>query len=406
MAAQLGRAPRGTRAIAHRCPCGNPDVVETSPRLADGTPVPDALLPDLPACDGRVQPAGVGRGDARHAGAAVHRSGAGRALREGGRGLSGPAQGDRGRAGDRARGRRRDARPGEMPARPPGARAGGGPRGEPVRRRGARRGRAVVGRRSVRSTRKRTSRWRSGERGRRTSRPSGSSSTRTRPTAGCSARRRSPCTSRCRSSGSRPTTTARVLGCGALHVMWEDLAEIRTVAVDPAHRGHKIGHQIVDRLLDVARELGVRAGLLPDLRDPVLRLVRVHRDRRRAGAAQRLRATAALVRRGCRRVPRPGAGQAQHPGEHANAAAPMRVAAIDCGTNSIRLLIADVVGRPAHRRRPPDGDRPARRGRRPHRPAAPTRRSARTRKALLGYAAEIAELGRRPGPDVRHLGLA
>ena len=49
----------------------------------------------------------------------------------------------------------------------------------------------------------------------------------------------------------------RVLGCGALHVMWEDLAEIRTVAVDPASRGRKIGHQIVAQLLDVARELGV-----------------------------------------------------------------------------------------------------------------------------------------------------
>jgi amino-acid N-acetyltransferase len=48
-----------------------------------------------------------------------------------------------------------------------------------------------------------------------------------------------------------------VLGCGALHVMWEDLAEIRTVAVDPKYRGRKIGHQIVDRLLEVARELGV-----------------------------------------------------------------------------------------------------------------------------------------------------
>ena len=40
VAAQLGRAPRGTRAVAHRCPCGNPDVVETSPRLDDGTPFP------------------------------------------------------------------------------------------------------------------------------------------------------------------------------------------------------------------------------------------------------------------------------------------------------------------------------------------------------------------------------
>jgi hypothetical protein len=37
---QLGRPPRGLRAVAHRCPCGNPDVVETQPRLEDGTPFP------------------------------------------------------------------------------------------------------------------------------------------------------------------------------------------------------------------------------------------------------------------------------------------------------------------------------------------------------------------------------
>jgi len=49
----------------------------------------------------------------------------------------------------------------------------------------------------------------------------------------------------------------RVVGCGALHVMWEDLAEIRTVAVDPAHRGQKIGHRIVTELLEVARDIGV-----------------------------------------------------------------------------------------------------------------------------------------------------
>ncbi|MFC6596193.1 DUF501 domain-containing protein [Kitasatospora paranensis] len=40
IAAQLGRVPRGTRGVAHRCPCGNPDVVETAPRLPDGTPFP------------------------------------------------------------------------------------------------------------------------------------------------------------------------------------------------------------------------------------------------------------------------------------------------------------------------------------------------------------------------------
>ncbi|MEO3863111.1 DUF501 domain-containing protein [Acrocarpospora sp. B8E8] len=37
---QLGRPPRGVRAVAHRCPCGLPDVVETSPRLPDGSPFP------------------------------------------------------------------------------------------------------------------------------------------------------------------------------------------------------------------------------------------------------------------------------------------------------------------------------------------------------------------------------
>ncbi len=37
---QLGRAPRGLRSVAHRCPCGLPDVVETAPRLPDGTPFP------------------------------------------------------------------------------------------------------------------------------------------------------------------------------------------------------------------------------------------------------------------------------------------------------------------------------------------------------------------------------
>jgi hypothetical protein len=40
IAAQLGRAPRGLLGVAHRCPCGLPDVAETAPRLPDGTPFP------------------------------------------------------------------------------------------------------------------------------------------------------------------------------------------------------------------------------------------------------------------------------------------------------------------------------------------------------------------------------
>ena len=38
--AQLGRSPRGLLGVAHRCPCGLPDVAETAPRLPDGTPFP------------------------------------------------------------------------------------------------------------------------------------------------------------------------------------------------------------------------------------------------------------------------------------------------------------------------------------------------------------------------------
>jgi uncharacterized protein len=40
IAAQLGRPPRAVRSVAYRCPCGLPSVVQTSPRLADGTPFP------------------------------------------------------------------------------------------------------------------------------------------------------------------------------------------------------------------------------------------------------------------------------------------------------------------------------------------------------------------------------
>lgn len=40
VAEQLGRAPRAIRAVAHRCPSGHPSVIQTSPRLEDGTPFP------------------------------------------------------------------------------------------------------------------------------------------------------------------------------------------------------------------------------------------------------------------------------------------------------------------------------------------------------------------------------
>ena len=49
----------------------------------------------------------------------------------------------------------------------------------------------------------------------------------------------------------------RVVGCGALHVLWEDLGEIRTVAVSPSVLGRGVGHTIVAALVAGARELGL-----------------------------------------------------------------------------------------------------------------------------------------------------
>ena len=49
-----------------------------------------------------------------------------------------------------------------------------------------------------------------------------------------------------------------IVGCGALHVMWEDLAEVRTLAVDPSARGTGAGHALLERLLERARDLGVQ----------------------------------------------------------------------------------------------------------------------------------------------------
>lgn len=48
-----------------------------------------------------------------------------------------------------------------------------------------------------------------------------------------------------------------VVGCGALHVLWRDLGEIRTVAVDPRTVGQGVGHAIVAALIDRARDLGL-----------------------------------------------------------------------------------------------------------------------------------------------------
>jgi hypothetical protein len=64
VARQLGRPPRGVMAVAHRCPCGLPDVVQTAPRLPDGTPFPTLYYltcPRAAAAVSRLEAAGVMR---------------------------------------------------------------------------------------------------------------------------------------------------------------------------------------------------------------------------------------------------------------------------------------------------------------------------------------------------------
>lgn len=50
----------------------------------------------------------------------------------------------------------------------------------------------------------------------------------------------------------------QVVGCGAFHVMWEDLGEVRTLAVDPERAGHGIGSALLQALMDRARAVGVK----------------------------------------------------------------------------------------------------------------------------------------------------
>lgn len=52
--AQLGRPPRGIHEIGHRCPCGNPDVVTTEPRLPNGTPFPTTFYLTCPRAASRI----------------------------------------------------------------------------------------------------------------------------------------------------------------------------------------------------------------------------------------------------------------------------------------------------------------------------------------------------------------
>ena len=61
---QLGRPPRAMTSVAHRCRCGLPTVVQTAPRLEDGTPFPTLYYltcPRLASAVGRLESSGLMR---------------------------------------------------------------------------------------------------------------------------------------------------------------------------------------------------------------------------------------------------------------------------------------------------------------------------------------------------------
>ena len=49
-----------------------------------------------------------------------------------------------------------------------------------------------------------------------------------------------------------------VVGVGALHLVWDELAEIRAMAISPDYAGKGIGYKIVQQLMEDARKLGVK----------------------------------------------------------------------------------------------------------------------------------------------------
>ena len=53
-------------------------------------------------------------------------------------------------------------------------------------------------------------------------------------------------------------SAGKIVGCGAVHVLWEDLAEVRSVAVDQSVRGQGVGHGILEALITRASEIGVK----------------------------------------------------------------------------------------------------------------------------------------------------
>lgn len=264
IAAQLGRPPRGTRAVAHRCPCGLPDVVQTTPRLADGSPFPTLYYLTCPravaACS-RLESTGT--------------------MREMNSTLAAdPEVAEQYRTAHQDYLARRDAlepvpeldgvSAGGMPGRVKCLHAllahslavgpGVNPFGDQTRDLAGQwwqDGPCVAGSERADPARQPQIVVRKA---------------RTADVPGI--RRLIDMYTMDRRLLAKATVTlyedvqefwvasigdtSEIVGCGALHTMWEDLAEIRTLAVDRDYRGHRIGARIVTELLATARHLGIR----------------------------------------------------------------------------------------------------------------------------------------------------
>ncbi|MCK6209768.1 amino-acid N-acetyltransferase [Georgenia sp. EYE_87] len=68
----------------------------------------------------------------------------------------------------------------------------------------------------------------------------------------------SQATSRASASAGDRAADLPIVGCGALHVLWDDIAEVRTLAVAPEMSGRGIGHRLLNTLVGRARDLGLR----------------------------------------------------------------------------------------------------------------------------------------------------
>jgi amino-acid N-acetyltransferase len=56
----------------------------------------------------------------------------------------------------------------------------------------------------------------------------------------------------------RDLSAGQLMGCCSLHIMWDDLAEIRSLSVEQSHQGRGVGRQLLQACIDEARDLGIK----------------------------------------------------------------------------------------------------------------------------------------------------